>query len=258
MENTKPLEGNGTPTTCAPRLAVSDFREVIARRYPHWADEPSASDEEQAKQHAQAERHQQMRERQDAVHAFLRTVGTRYQDCRLENFEATLPAQKAAVARLSDYRDSLPDQVLAGNGIVLYGGAGSGKDHCLIGLARKAIAKYGMSIGWTNGADLFARFRDSMDADTTEARIVKQYTTPRILILSDPVPARGQLTDFQSATLLRIVDARYRACRPTWCSMNVSSSREADDTIGAALTDRLRHGALCLHFDWPSYRRAML
>ena len=77
-----------------------------------------------------------------------------------------------------------------------------------------------------------------------------------MLVLSDPVPPKGELSDYSESILYRIVDARYITMKPTWTTMNVASGEEADRRLGAPIVDRLRHGALCLSCDWPSFRTA--
>jgi DNA replication protein DnaC len=158
------------------------------------------------------------------------------------------------VDALRQYGDNIEDEVAQGNGIVLFGPSGGGKDHLLIGLARAAI-KARLKVDWDNGQDLYGRFRDAMGSNEPEFVMVREYTAPDVLILSDPLPPQGSLTDFQSATLFRILDARYRICRPTWVTLNVASGAEAESRMGVSLVDRLRHGSLCVWCNWPSYRK---
>ncbi len=56
--------------------------------------------------------------------------------------------------------------------------------------------------------------------------------------------------------MFRIVDKRYRENRPTWLTLNVSSGAEAAERIGVQTYDRLRHSAMGLFCNWPSYRKA--
>ena len=86
--------------------------------------------------------------------------------------------------------------------------------------------------------------------------LLKAWTAPSILSMSDPLPPFGNLTQFQMTTLFQILDFRYRHCKGTWVTLNVAKGAEADERMGKQLADRLRHGAMVLHFDWPSYRKA--
>ncbi len=77
-----------------------------------------------------------------------------------------------------------------------------------------------------------------------------------MLVLDDVLPPNGVLTEYQASTLHRLIDARYRRCRPTWVTMNAADGAEAERGMGPQVVDRLRHGALALFCSWPSYRKA--
>ena len=145
--------------------------------------------------------------------------------------------------------------VRAGHGILLYGSTGTGKDHLLIGLARELILN-GCQILWVNGIDLQARMREAIRTNDGEDRVLDGYWDARVLVLSDPMPPSGVLTDYQAATLYRMIDHRYRHLLPVWCSLNVADAQEARERLGAAIVDRLRDGALAIECNWPSYRKA--
>jgi DNA replication protein DnaC len=185
---------------------------------------------------------------------FLGDRGARYRECSLDNFETSTAKQKELLSNLREYAANMATQAIAGNGIVLFGPKGTGKDHLLVAMARIAIETYGYIVGWQNGFDLFAELRDGISLNLPEAETIDRLVSPKILVLSDPLPPVGALTQFQASTLLRIIDRRYSACQPTWCSLNVTSGGEADERMGSALVDRLRHGALSYFCDWPSFR----
>ena len=143
----------------------------------------------------------------------------------------------------------------AGDGVVLFGPMGTGKDHLLVALARVAILNHGYSVRWISGMQLYADFRQAIRDNASEQIIVQRATNPDILILSDPQLPRGELSDYQASMLFWIVDARYSMRRPTWVSLNVADGTEAERRIGAATVDRLRDGAVTVACDWPSYRK---
>ena len=203
-----------------------------------------------------------MRERQQTrprgesrLSAFLTSVGPRYQACELENFEVKFEDQTRCLSLLRGYAGNIAEEVATGNGVLLFGPTGTGKDHLLIGLARIAIQQHHIGVQWVNGLDLFGRFRDIIGTAEQEASVIVELASPDVLVLSDPLPPTGSLTEHQVAMLLRLLDARYRALRPTWATLNVANSEEADARLGAPLVDRLRDGALAIRCDWVSYRR---
>lgn len=186
--------------------------------------------------------------------AFEEAVGKRYAGCTLDNFRADRPEQRDAVAKLREYVRDIKANVDRGRGLVLFGPAGTGKDHLLVGTAKEAISA-GIGVAWRNGRDLFGAFRDAMDANTSERSLFRDLEAPDVLILSDPAPPTGRLTEYQGDVLFRLVDARYRELRPIWTTLNVAGGDEADSRIGAQIADRLRHDALAIFCDWPSHRK---
>ena len=145
--------------------------------------------------------------------------------------------------------------VTAGGGIVLFGPCGTGKDHLLVAAAREVIAKHSARVEWRNGMDLFGDFRDLIANHGTEREFLTSLVHPDVLVISDPLPPAGSLTEFQSSLLLRILDRRYRQLKPTWISVNVANGQEADARMGAACWDRIKEGALAAYCSWPSWRR---
>jgi len=154
-----------------------------------------------------------------------------------------------------NYAASLCDRVSEGQGIVLFGSAGTGKTHLLAAVAKAAV-NTDLEVKCRNGQDLFAEFRDAIDRDLPEANIIEKMVDSDVLVLDDLLPPSGKLTEYQAANLYRIVDARYRQCRPTLASLNVASGDEAEQGMGAQVVDRLRDGALTLFCNWPSFRKA--
>ena len=182
-----------------------------------------------------------------------RLIGQRYEGCRVDSFKTSLEAQRKVRDAVRKYGKDITARVAAGTNIVLYGPPDTGKDHLLVGLLYQAC-KYSHSIGWVNGMDLHGEIRDAMDGETTESYILKKYTEPTVLAISDPVPPWGDLSKFQAVFLFRLIDARYRAMKPTWVTVNATKGEELEGRIGEQVVDRLRDGALTLHCDWPSYR----
>jgi len=227
----------------------------MQRKYPDWFKEPTPEEAAaSAASEAALRKQEALRRRAERVARFLDQVGTRYRGVSFGTYEVTYDAQRAVVEALKQYAANIEEEVRAGNGVVLFGPPGTGKDHLLVALGVQA-AVAGFRVLAVSGLDLFAEARDRIGDDRPEEALVDRLATPDVLVLSDPVPPSGALTDCQAALLLRIIDRRYRDCRPTWVSLNVANGAEADDRMGAAVVDRLKDGALCLHCDWVSYRK---
>jgi DNA replication protein DnaC len=73
--------------------------------------------------------------------------------------------------------------------------------------------------------------------------------------ISDPVPPVGEMTPWQTTALYRLTDARYRAGRATWVTINATSLDDINARLTTPIFDRLRHDAELIHCNWPSYRK---
>ncbi|GAB4133103.1 MAG: hypothetical protein Kow0040_14920 [Thermogutta sp.] len=188
-----------------------------------------------------------------SLERFLRSLGPRHRDATLENFHPPNVAAEKALASLRTYADLLDDHLDRGTGILLFGPAGTGKDHLLAALA-KTVAAGGRWVRRITGPEIFRMMRDAM-AGGEESNRLESLKYPAVLILSDPLPPLGVLTAYQAAVLYELVDYRWQRRLPIWCSLNVNGAMEADQRLGAAITDRLQDGALVVHCSWPGRRK---
>lgn len=215
------------------------------------AKQRQAEAEELAKLKAEHERKMDLRRRWERVLGGReRTHGS----VSLDDFQPPNQLAYKAVARLRKFAAELPQMIEFGHGLVLYGPAGSGKDHLLVSLARTALYEHDVRIEWWNGGKLSAKFRSSMNDPEP---VFKSLLRPQVLYISDPLPPQGGLTAHQSECFLRMMDDRISAGKPTWVSLNVSSNDEADRLMGAPIVDRMIAGALVIHCNWPSKREPM-
>lgn len=201
----------------------------------------------------------QKSQRQSALVELLRVVGDRYERCTLDNFSIEgaddVKARKNdAIAKVNRIAGNLDQHQTEGGNVIFYGPPGTGKDHLLVGLMREAILHHGMSVHWCNGQTLFGDFRDNIDRDISERQLLAKYSKPSILAISDPVPPRGEISNYASAMLYRIIDERYRFLRSTWVTVNVATSEEAAQALSGPILDRLRDTAVTVFCNWPSYR----
>lgn len=200
---------------------------------------------------------EQRSRRQGMFASFAEKVGSRYSGCRLKNFVCENERQQAAVDACREYADTIVERLADANGLVLYGPVGTGKDHLAFGVCGAAIINHGRSAGWLSGQDWFGEIRDQMgeDANTSERLLIARLVSPEILVISDPLPPIGSLSQHQSTMLYRLVDARYHAGRLTIVTANVKDDAEADSRLGAPTWDRICDKAWKVHCNWPSFRK---
>ncbi|AMV18236.1 ATP-binding protein [Planctomyces sp. SH-PL14] len=138
--------------------------------------------------------------------------------------------------------------------IVFMGPVGTGKDRLAAWLVKVAVMER-KAVLWFNGPDLFAKARTYMGIPGGEDDFVDHLSAADILVLSDPVPPGGKVTEFQAQFLYRVLDRRGRYDRPTWATVNVLDDGSAQERLTPQVWDRLVAGADVLICNWNSFRR---
>lgn len=185
----------------------------------------------------------------------LRSAGERYRACRLSTFVATSTYQRRVVGELTQYASEITERIKNNEGLILFGPVGTGKDHLAFGMCVE-LARKGYSVDWINGQSWFGLLRDAMDSKSQrEASIVGDVTSPDVVVISDPLPPAGDLTQYQSSMLYRAIDSRYSQGKITITTVNIADDKEADRRMGPATWDRLCHSAWKVHCNWPSFRK---
>lgn len=189
-----------------------------------------------------------------------RSRGVRYAECTLGNFDLYGPhsqqeMQQVVVDSVREYCRNMATNAADGYGVFLFGPCGTGKDHLATFVARVFIQTTTDPVRWVCGAELFQNLRDSFDGKKSEGEVLRPYVTAPMLWISDPLPVKGELSQFEASALYRLIEARYSNRRPTVMTANLGPS-EADRQFGPAMARRLRETTLQLYCNWPSYRRA--
>lgn len=229
----------------------AEFETVIQR----LENRPRQTDEEQQYEAARKKLAEHLARAEAIKKDIARAIGPRYSPDRatFDGFECTRPDQRAVVNRLCEFALSIHDQVAAGRNLILFGTVGTGKDHLLAALLY-AAADAGFASHWINGLDLYGSWRDQIDAGASESSMVRVYAEYPILAISDPIPPLGSPSAWNVGQLYRIIDARYRAMRPTWLTMNSSGDADAETNLSVPVFDRLKDDAEVIQCRWPSYR----
>lgn len=232
----------------------------LLRQYAHLADGDRETDEQRAKSIAAED----LRIREMAASKLASVIGKRYGECRLSNFKVENAKQKKVVEALNAL--DLGASIREGRGFVFYGPVGTGKDHLMAAMLFRAVdlpttirdgARCGVSVNWVNGLELLGRFRDGISRDASEAVQLAGLLAPDVLAISDPCPPMAMRDEsWRIEILYRVLDARYRACKSTWLTINANSIDEIDGKLTAPVFDRLQHGAEVFACCWPSWRMA--
>ena len=219
---------------------------------------PKLTHEQAAEQRRRIEIAEQGRRSREAAanwSAILPSIGERYRGCTLETYTVTCEGQRQAKAIVADFVAQMAEHLTAGTNLVLFGTVGTGKDHLLVAALREAI-RSGATARFKSGMELWAQMRGAITEDRNESTVLRDLQQCDVLAISDPIPPFGGLTEFQSQVLYRLIDARYRACKPTWMTINVANGEQAAAKLGAANVDRLKDHAVMVKLEWESYRRS--
>lgn len=234
----------------------------------------NGSDQREEPKETDQQRYTKLALRSSVWKHLCETRGQRYIDNRLDNYLVSCPGQQAAVDALKEYAADYENRFAAGENIILLGPVGTGKDHLAFAMAHAAVASF-RTVLWISGADLWMAYREAMKNEghdnelvswcgtftprlshCSESGVTSKLSTADVLVLSDPLPPSGALTDWQAEKLIQIVDRRYSHMLPTYLTINVANRAEAEQRMGAASVDRLAHGALVITCNWESYRKA--
>ena len=188
-----------------------------------------------------------------AINAF----GSLYAGCKLSNFElhgtdSAQKKQRKVIGWATAFCKSFKDY--DNRNILLIGPSGTGKDRIMFSMARAAEAA-GVKFVRFSGAEMWALTRDVINGNTSESDLLKRFTGPDLLIVSDPVLPGQSLTDWQSAWLYRITELRVSRCKPVWMTLNVKDEADAKQRMTEQAWGRLTDGGVIVGCAWESWRK---
>jgi DNA replication protein DnaC len=143
--------------------------------------------------------------------------------------------------------------------LVITGKAGTGKSHILKAFGLRACAQ-GTSLRYARCADLLADLHAGL-ADSTYPLRLKAWARPDLLIIDDVGLGQVRQRDNEPTaahTLFNLIDRRHGKLS-TAVTSNIDLRKWGrylgDDTVAAAILDRLAMHAIRIDIDGPSYRQ---
>lgn len=189
---------------------------------------------------------------------FPSIVGHGYAECRLSNWKLHgTPDQQRRQQEVIDAMSAICQSIVDGESIppiVFVGPPGTGKDHIMAAMVRVAYVNE-KSIVFKSGAELWSATRDVISKQTTESDLRRSYVNPDLFCVSDPVPPGAKLTEFQVGWLYQIIDGRYRQGRPTWMTLNVDESSQAESRLTPQIWSRVIDEAIIVDCNWKTFRK---
>lgn len=175
--------------------------------------------------------------RRARVRGMQSTIPERYRGVSFErppiSDMAADPAAAAVVREIRDFCVNIDGEIAAGNGIWLYGGAGTGKTSLAMLISKTAL-EAGHSVAIYSMPRLLARIRRTYDADSSEEGYLAFFDRLASvdLLHIDDLGAEKR-TDWVLEQLYAIVDRRYEERR----SIVVTTNLETDE-LRAQIGDR--------------------
>jgi len=189
--------------------------------------------------------------------AALATAGipARFKDSQVWNWQHGMDRQQRVWSWARDYCQQASIVLDQGRCGILCGAAGTGKTHLAIGILRHFVEKGGTGL-YTTALEMIARIKDTFrkESPESEAQAVAHLTAVDLLVVDEV--GRQLDSTYEQAQVFRILDARYRALKPTILVTNLNKV-DIVKFLGEAIVDRMRESGGALHvFDWASSRNS--
>ena len=221
------------------------------------------TNEECAARNAEREAQQEAKEansRLETAH-----IPTRFRGKGFGEYSAILPQQQRVLEIARSYADNFRDHLTVGRSLAFMGSIGTGKTH-LACATLQTLAHHrfpekagfytpvGYRVRYATSAEIIRNLRGTWrrDSDTSEEQVLIDLAAYHLLAIDEIGVGFG--TEGERAQLSELIDARYRAKRPTLIITNLARTG-LSEWIGERACDRLREDdGLVAVFDWESYR----
>jgi len=202
------------------------------------------------------EAEEEERRRTEFLWRYLPTaqIPKRFSDRSIVNYRAKSPGQRKALEICTEYADNFDAHKDSGRCLLLLGKVGTGKTHLACGIANRLLHKMTRRVVYRTVGDILMDIRASFGSreEVSEMELMRPIMSADLLVL-DEVGATKP-SEFELATLYRIINGRYEKCLPIVIVSNLAAS-ELGEAIGERCFDRIKEGgAVVVPFDWASAR----
>lgn len=181
-------------------------------------------------------------------------VGSRYHDASFESYVPAGPDAMRVLAACRRYVETFPARLLSGDGLMLIGNPGTGKNHLAACICR-GVVESGYTALHTSALKLVRRIKESWrhDATETEQCVITSFTVPDVLVIDEVGIQFGSAAEL--LLLFEVLNDRYSERRPTILLSNLTLAN-LEGYLGPQIVDRFHEGnSAVLEFSWESYRR---
>lgn len=201
------------------------------------------ADEQLAAQRRQAEARQRKLLGRAAVPE--RFIGRGFDD-----FRADTEPMRAAATILRDYAENFDARARKGHGLILAGQPGTGKSHLAGAVLQAHLEK---DVLYATCMDLIRLVRETWRKDSarSEREVLAHLGSLDLLVIDEVGVQYG--TEGEQNIMFDVLDARYRAMRPTILLTN-QNAEGLKACLGERTYDRLRETCQAVPFEWASYR----
>lgn len=224
-----------------------------------WSNCPHCQHEETARQDgatfAQERKELQKNDSSERMRALRiqANIPPRFRDRTLEEFEAPSREQQLCLKICEKYLAEFDDRFKYGGGLTLLGRPGTGKTHLAASIGN-SLLEQGRTVLFVDVYDLIDGIKDvafdKKECSELEAR--NRYTGFDLLILDEVGAQLG--SDWEKATLFKVINDRYKAQLPTILISNLAEP-QFEQYVGDRVVDRMKEGGgATLKFTWDSYR----
>lgn len=179
-------------------------------------------------------------------------LGQRFQECTFESFKPRPGTENALIAAKEFAANFPPDD---GLGLMFLGTWGNGKSHLAAAIVHE-VKKQGHTAVFASMPEVLSRIRATYDGEAkeTESQLMFGLREAKLTVLDDL--GAEKKTDWTLEKVYELIDARYRARKPTVVTTNLTPE-ELEIQIGPRAYDRLLEVCQVIVNKGTSYRREL-